>query len=79
MGVDIQRKFRRGVTEDFRNRFRVNTTLNCQCRECVSEVMEADVFFDSRLFQQLLMNPSNAVRTIHSTSLGDGNIYGLNG
>ena len=25
----------------------------------LSEVMEADVFFDSRLFQQLLVNPTN--------------------
>ena len=30
MGVDIQRKFRRGMTEDLRDRFRVNTALDCQ-------------------------------------------------
>ena len=33
--VDIQRKLRRGVTEDLRDRFRVNAALDCQRRECV--------------------------------------------
>ena len=48
--VDIQRKFRRGMTENFRDRFRVDTALDCQRRECVSEVMESDVFLNTSLF-----------------------------
>ena len=36
----------------------------------VSEVVEPDMFFDACLFQQLFVNPSDAIRTIHSTSLG---------
>ena len=38
------------LLENFRDRFRVNTALNCQCRECVSEVMESDVFLNTSLF-----------------------------
>ena len=49
------------MTENFRDRFRVNATLDCQRRECVSEIMKSDVLLNSGFFEQLLMNPSNAV------------------
>ena len=48
--VNVQREFRRGVPEDLRDRFRVDTALDCQRRECVSEVMESDVFLNTSLF-----------------------------
>ena len=51
MGVNVQRKFRRGMTENFRDCFRVDTALDCQRRECVSEVMESDVFLNSGFFR----------------------------
>ena len=58
------------MTEDLRDRFRVNAALDCQRRECVSEVMEPDMFFDACLIQQLFVNPSDAIRTIHPACLG---------
>ena len=33
--VNVQREFRRGVTEDLHDRFRVDAALDCQRRECM--------------------------------------------
>ena len=51
--VNVQREFCRGVTEDLRDCFRVDSALDCQRRECVSEIMKSDVLLNSGFFEQL--------------------------
>ena len=53
-----------------RDRFRVDSALDCQRRECVSEIMKSDVLLNSGFFEQLLVNPSDAIRTIHPACFG---------
>lgn len=65
VGVGVQGESRRVVTQETGHGFGIHAVLNGQGGVSVAEVVEADVFGDTRLLTKGLVEPPYAVRTVH--------------
>ena len=69
MGVSAEREACVEVTEHTRYRFHIHAVLQCQGRECVSQVMKSQIL-QPCILQNLLVDVDHRVRVIHPACLG---------
>ena len=69
VGVGSQRESCVEMTEHTRYGFHVHAILECQGRECVSQVMKSQVF-QPCVLQDFLMNVHDRIRMVHFACLG---------
>ena len=79
VGVGVQSEARAVVAQDAGDRFGVHALLDCQGGVGASEPVEGDVFSDSGLFQQGLVQPSDTVRAVELTRHWGGEHDGVAG
>lgn len=65
MSVGVQGEPRAVVPQDAGNRFGIYSLLDCQRGESVTQPVQRDVFSNSGLFQQGLVQPPQAVRAVN--------------